>query len=57
MAVPPFDAGAPIAKVAWPLPGVALVIVGALGTVALIVIAKFWLENPATLFACNMPLT
>jgi hypothetical protein len=56
IADPPFEAGAVNAIVAWPLPGVAVPIVGALGTVAAIVIEKLCVAVPLELVAVTTPV-
>jgi hypothetical protein len=56
IALPPFDAGAVKAIVAWPLPGVAVPMVGAPGTVAAIVIEKLCVAVPAELVAVTTPV-
>jgi hypothetical protein len=56
MAAPPFDAGGVNAIVACPLPGVALPIVGAPGTVAAIVIEKACVVAPNEFVAVTTPL-
>jgi hypothetical protein len=56
IADPPFEAGAVKLMVAWPLPGVALPIVGAPGAVEAIVIEKFCVAVPATFVAVTTPV-
>src|SRR6185436_18866703 len=56
MADPPFDAGGVNEMLAWPLPGVAVPIVGAPGTVPAIVIEKACVTVPAVLVAVTTPV-
>jgi len=56
IAEPPFDAGGVKLMEAWPLPGVAMPMVGAPGAVAAIAIEKFCVAVPAELVAVTTPV-
>ena len=56
IAEPPFDAGGVKLMEAWPLPGVAMPMVGAPGAVAAITIEKFCVAVPAELVAVTTPV-